>query len=44
MKKWISIIGIILVVVAVSGCTAQSSAKTYSGNNISFQLSWKLEY
>jgi ABC-type molybdate transport system substrate-binding protein len=34
MKKWISIIALILVVVFASGCTAQSSAKTYSSNNI----------
>ena len=46
MKKWISIIGVILVVVFVSGCTAQSSAKTYSGNNISFQYpgNWSTDY
>ena len=46
MKKWISIIGVILVVVFASGCTAQSSAKTYSGNNISFQYpgNWSTDY
>lgn len=46
MKKWITIIGLILVVVFASGCTAQSSAKTYNGNNISFQYpeNWNTDY
>jgi hypothetical protein len=46
MEKWISIIALILVVVFASGCTAQSSAKTYSSNNISFQYpgNWSTDY
>ncbi|MGF7119471.1 PsbP-related protein [Methanobacterium oryzae] len=36
MKKWISIIAIMLVVVCAAGCI-DSSPKTYTGNGLSFQ-------
>ena len=45
MKKWISIIAIMLVVVFAAGCT-DSSPKTYTGNGISFQYpaDWSTDY
>lgn len=44
MKKWISIISILLVVVFAAGCTTQP--QTYNGNGISFQYpgDWSTDY
>lgn len=46
MKKWITILAVILVAVFAAGCTSSSGPKTYNSNGISFQYpgDWSTDY